>query len=101
VGNTIVILVFQSSTTCHTLVHEFGHDQLNTTKELLGIATWHASGEEAVQDAFVLGDGKMVVATARQRHPRPPARALRAARRAKAPPGGSQSLLATMMMTMK
>jgi hypothetical protein len=41
-------------------VHEFSHDQLNTTKELLNIATRHAYSEEVVGAAFVLGDWKMV-----------------------------------------
>jgi hypothetical protein len=36
-------------------VHELRCDQLNTTKELLDIATWHTSGEEAVGAAYILG----------------------------------------------
>jgi hypothetical protein len=39
---------------CHTLVHEFGHEQPETIKELLEITTRHASGEEAVRAAFAL-----------------------------------------------
>jgi hypothetical protein len=39
---------------CRTLVHEFGREQPKTTKELLDIATWHASSEEAVGAAFIL-----------------------------------------------
>jgi hypothetical protein len=44
--------------TCHTLVHELDCDQPNTTKDLLDIATRHASSEEAVGVAFAPGDGK-------------------------------------------
>jgi hypothetical protein len=44
---------------CHTLVHELSHDQPNTTKELPDTVTRHATGEEAVGAAFVLGNGKM------------------------------------------
>jgi hypothetical protein len=42
------------------LVHELGRDQPNATKELLAIATQHASGEEAIEAVFVLGNVKMV-----------------------------------------
>jgi hypothetical protein len=42
------------------LVHELGRDQPNTTKELLDIATQHASSEEAVRAVFIMGNGKMV-----------------------------------------
>jgi hypothetical protein len=38
------------------LVHELGYEQPKTTKELLDIATRHASGEEAVGVAFILGN---------------------------------------------
>jgi hypothetical protein len=48
-----VILAFWCGTTCGTLVHELSHDQPNTTRELLDIATRHASGEEVVGDAFI------------------------------------------------
>jgi hypothetical protein len=41
-----------------TLVHEFGHDQPNTTKELLNIATGHTSGEEAVGSNFIRDSGR-------------------------------------------
>jgi hypothetical protein len=41
-------------------VHELGRDQLKTTKELLDIATWHASHEEAVGSIFVQSDGKTI-----------------------------------------
>jgi hypothetical protein len=42
--------------TCFTLVHELGREWPKTTKELLDIATRHASVEEAVGAAFVLGN---------------------------------------------
>jgi hypothetical protein len=48
-------------TTCRTLLHELGHEQPNTTKELLNIATRHASSEEAVRAVFVQGRGKVVL----------------------------------------
>jgi hypothetical protein len=38
-------------------VHELDHDQQKTTKELLDIATRHASGEEAVRAIFVQANG--------------------------------------------
>jgi hypothetical protein len=34
-------------------VHELGRDQLKTMKELLNIATKHASGEEEVGAVFI------------------------------------------------
>jgi hypothetical protein len=40
------------------LVHELGHEQLRTTKFLLEIATQHASSEEAVGAAFILGNAE-------------------------------------------
>jgi hypothetical protein len=39
-------------------MHELDRDQLKTMKELLNIATRHASGEEAVGAVFIQGDGK-------------------------------------------
>jgi hypothetical protein len=42
------------------LVHELDRDQSNDTKELLAIATRHASGEEAVGAIFILADVKTV-----------------------------------------
>jgi hypothetical protein len=41
-------------------VHELDRDQTKITKELLDIATRHASSEEAVRTVFIQGDGKMV-----------------------------------------
>ena len=57
-GDVEVISAFLSGTTCRTLVHELGRSQPETTKELLDIATRHASGEEAVGAVFVQGNGK-------------------------------------------
>jgi hypothetical protein len=53
-----VISAFWSDTNCQTLVHELGHDQPKTTKELLNIATRHAFGEEAVRAIFIQSSGK-------------------------------------------
>jgi hypothetical protein len=43
---------------CCTLVHELGHEQPKTTKDLLDIGTRHTSGEEAVGAAFTMGNAK-------------------------------------------
>jgi hypothetical protein len=59
VADADVTSAFWIDTMCRTLVQELTRDQPNTTKELLDIATRHASGEEAVGAAFVLGNGKM------------------------------------------
>ena len=40
------------------MVHKLGHKGPRTTKELLDIATSHASGEEAVRAIFDRLDGK-------------------------------------------
>jgi hypothetical protein len=58
VVDTDVILTFWDDTMCQTLVHELDHEQPKTTKELHNTATQHASGEEAVEAAFVLGNVK-------------------------------------------
>jgi hypothetical protein len=39
VADADAISEFWDGTTCHTLVHELGHEQPKTTKELLDIAT--------------------------------------------------------------
>jgi hypothetical protein len=62
-------------------VHELSLDQPNTTKELLDIATRHASGEEAVGAILVLENGKRSPAAAGRHHPKPPTNALRKAPR--------------------
>jgi hypothetical protein len=54
-----VISAFWDGMTCRTLLHELGHEQPKTTKELLDIATRHASGEEAVGATFILYNAKM------------------------------------------
>ena len=47
-----------SGTTCESLVHKLGCKGPQTTKELLNIATSHASGEEAVGAIFDRPNGK-------------------------------------------
>ena len=53
-----MIGAFLSGTTCESLVHKLGRRGPQTTKELLDIATSHASGEEAVEAIFDRSDGK-------------------------------------------
>ena len=53
-----MIGAFLSRTTCESLVHKLGRRGPQTTKELLDIATSHASGEEAVGAIFDRPDGK-------------------------------------------
>ena len=45
--------------TCESLVHKLGRKGPRTTKELLDIATSHASGEEAVGAIFDRLEGKV------------------------------------------
>jgi hypothetical protein len=47
-----MIGAFLLGTTCESLVHKLGHKCPRTTKELLDIATSHASGEEAIGVIF-------------------------------------------------
>ena len=47
-----------SGTTCESLVHKLGCKGLQTTKELLDIATSHTLGEEVVGAIFDRLDGK-------------------------------------------
>ena len=54
-----MIGAFLSGTTCESLVHKLGRKGPRTTKELLDIATSHASGEEAVGAIFDRLDGKV------------------------------------------
>ena len=49
---------FLSGTTCESLVHKLGRRGPRTTKELLDIATSHASGEEAIRAIFNHSDSK-------------------------------------------
>jgi hypothetical protein len=72
VADADIISTFWPGTMCCTLVHELGHDQLSTTKDLLDIATWHASGEEAIGAAFILHNVKVPA----QHHPKLPSREL-------------------------
>ena len=53
-----MIGAFLSGTTCESLVHKLGRRGPQTTKELLDIATSHASGEEADGAIFDRSDGK-------------------------------------------
>jgi hypothetical protein len=99
VGDADVISTFWFGTSCQILVHDLGRDKPNTMKELLYIATRHASGDEAVRVVFVLGNGKMVLGSSRAHHQKPPACAPRAAERDKSDTlSGLLSLLAAMTM---
>ena len=53
-----VIGAFLSGITCESLVHKLGCKGPQTTKELLDIATSHASGEEVVRVIFDCPKGK-------------------------------------------
>jgi hypothetical protein len=59
VADANAIRAFLSGTTCESLVHELGCKSPRTTKELLDIATSHASGEEAVGATFYHAKGKV------------------------------------------
>ena len=59
VTDTDVIGAFLSRITCESLVHKLGHKDPRTTKELLDIATNHASGEEVVGVIFDRLKGKV------------------------------------------
>ena len=54
-----MIGAFLSETTFESLVHKLGRRGPQTTKELLDIATSHASREEAVGAVFDRSDRKM------------------------------------------
>jgi hypothetical protein len=54
VANADIISAFWDGPTCHTLVRELSHEEPTTTKELLDIATRHASREEAGGAVFIL-----------------------------------------------
>ena len=58
IADADVIGAFLSGTTCESLVHKLGRRGPRTTKELLDIATSHASGEEADGAIFDRTDGK-------------------------------------------
>ena len=52
VVNVDVISAFLSRTTCESLIHKLGYLKPRTTRDLLDVATNHASGEEAVRAVF-------------------------------------------------
>jgi hypothetical protein len=54
VADADIASAFWDGIMCHSLVHELSREQPKTTKELLNIATRHASGEEAVGANFTL-----------------------------------------------
>jgi hypothetical protein len=58
IADADVISVFLSGTTNETLVHKLGRKSPRTTKELLDIATSHASGENTVGVIFDHSKGK-------------------------------------------
>jgi hypothetical protein len=58
IADAHVIGAFLLGTTCESLVHKLGCKCPWTTKELLDIATSHASGEEAVGMIFNYARGK-------------------------------------------
>jgi hypothetical protein len=58
ITNADVNGVFLSGTTYEFLVHKLGRKSPQTTKELLDMATSHASGEEAVGAIFDRAEGK-------------------------------------------
>ena len=58
IADADVIGAFLFGTTCESLVHKLGLKGPRTTKELLDIATSHASGEEAVGVIFDYPKGK-------------------------------------------
>ena len=53
-----MIKAFISSTTNEALAHELRHSKPRMTRELLDLATSHASGEEAVWAIFYKYKGK-------------------------------------------
>jgi hypothetical protein len=58
VVNTDVVSAFLSGTTCKFLIHKLGCQKPHTTRELLNIATNHASSKEAVGAVFTDGRAK-------------------------------------------
>jgi hypothetical protein len=58
VADADIISTFWDGMMCHALVHELSREPSKTTKELLDIATRHASSEEAVRATFILGNTK-------------------------------------------
>jgi hypothetical protein len=60
VADAVIISTFWDGMMYHSLVHELSHEQPKITKELLDIATRHASVKEAVGTAFFLGNATAV-----------------------------------------
>jgi hypothetical protein len=54
-------LTFWYGTNYQTLVHKVSRNQPNTMKELLNIATRHASSEEVVRAIFIRDSGKVAL----------------------------------------
>ena len=52
VADADVISTFLSGMTCESLIHKLGCLKPRTTRDLLDVATNHASGEEAVRAVF-------------------------------------------------
>jgi hypothetical protein len=75
--DTDVISTFWSNMNCRTQVHDLDRDQPKTMKEILDIATRHASGEEAVRAIFLQNSGKVAPDGGRGATPRQPTRARR------------------------
>jgi len=53
-----IISAFLFGTTCESFIHKLGCLKPRTTRDLLDIATNHASGEEAVRAVFSGGQDK-------------------------------------------
>jgi hypothetical protein len=69
VSDTDVVSAIWDSTMSCSLVHEFDREQPKTTKELLDIATRHASGEEAIRAAFTLVEAGAAIGSGRTAPP--------------------------------
>jgi hypothetical protein len=65
VANVDIISMFWDGMMCGTLVHKLSHEPLKTTKELLDVATRHASSEDVVMAAFTLGKMKVAASVCR------------------------------------
>ena len=72
--------VFLSGTTCESLIHKLGCLKPCTTRDLLDVATNHASSEEAVEAVFN-GDRDKVKAKREDQDEAPPHRGARRTRR--------------------
>jgi hypothetical protein len=72
-----IISAFWDSTTCCSLVHELGREQIKTTKALVNIAPRHTSGEEAVGATFTSVEAGMAVIDSQTTSPKIAARGTR------------------------